>query len=145
MKRLGAFQEAGGLLFASALAIGVCCVLPPTTAQACDAEAKASDEGTVQAEAAGASAGGMRAYIDPKTREFVAPPAEALEAAEPMAGGAAEATVELRQAPSVVPGGGVVLDLRGTQRSALSGTANGEGQPVIRCDPHEAGSLPAGQ
>ena len=80
---------------------------------------------------------GLRVYVDPLTGEFSAPPPWAARPDEALAPQAAFSTSEegLVETPSPVPGGGVVVNLRGRFRSPLTATLDADGGTRMRHGP----------
>lgn len=84
----------------------------------------------------------QRATIDPQTGEFVSPPEHQTPAAsksiQPSALSiSAETPAEtMEEAPSPVPGGGVMIDLKGRFQSPVSATVEANGKTTIE---HPAG------
>ena len=80
----------------------------------------------------------QRATIDPETGEFVSPPEQetpaASESIQPSAFSISAETME--EAPSPVPGGGVMIDLKGRFQSPVSASIQGNGETTIE---HPAG------
>ncbi len=85
-----------------------------------------------QAAAAPQVSPGMRAYVDPETGELTVPPDD-VRAAEAAAAAAAFSTSHegLVEVPSPVPGGGVMLDLKGRFRSPLTATLSADGKVTM--------------
>ena len=79
------------------------------------------------------TSGAQRAYIDPETGELTTPPAgevpEAAAETPAAALGASEEALEEKQSP--VPGGGVMVDLKGRFHSPLSATIDKDGKTKI--------------
>jgi hypothetical protein len=75
----------------------------------------------------------QRATIDPETGEFVNPPEQetpaASESIQPSALSISAETME--EASSPVPGGGVMIDLKGRFQSPVSATVEGNGETTI--------------
>lgn len=74
-----------------------------------------------------------RAYIDPETGELVSPPEQETPAAsrsvQPSAFSISPETME--EASSPVPGGGVMIDLKGRFQNPVSATVEGNGTTTI--------------
>ena len=75
----------------------------------------------------------QRATIDPETGEFVNPPEQetpaASESIQPSALSISAETMEEESSP--VPGGGVMIDLKGRFQSPVSATVEGNGETTI--------------
>jgi len=75
----------------------------------------------------------QRAYIDPETGEFVSPPEHqtpaASESIQPSGFSISAETMEEESSP--VPGGGVMIDLKGRFQSPVSATVEGNGKTTI--------------
>ena len=75
----------------------------------------------------------QRAYIDPETGEFVSPPKQetpaSSESIQPSAFSISHETMEEESSP--VPGGGVMIDLKGRFQSPVSATVEGNGKTTI--------------
>ena len=74
---------------------------------------------------------GWRAYIDPETGELTDPPAGSAES-QSEAAAFSTSHAGLRERPSPVPGGGMILDLQGRFRSPLVATRGADGKLTIR-------------
>jgi hypothetical protein len=78
----------------------------------------------------------MRVYVDPETGEFTVPPKEARAAEAPAPEAAFSTSHEgLVVIPSPVPGGGVMVDLKGRFRSPLTATLGADGKVEMRHRP----------
>ncbi len=75
----------------------------------------------------------QRAYIDPETGEFVSLPEQetpvSSESIQPPAFSTSDETME--EASSPVPGGGVMIDLKGRFKSPVSATVEENGKTTI--------------
>jgi hypothetical protein len=75
----------------------------------------------------------QRAYIDPETGEFVNPPEHETPAAsksiQPSALSISAETME--EASSPVPGGGVMIDLKGRYQHSVSATVEADGKATV--------------
>ncbi|MDX2451625.1 hypothetical protein [Desulfosarcina sp.] len=75
----------------------------------------------------------QRAYIDPETGELVSPPEQetpaASESIQPSAFSISAETME--EASSPVPGGGMMIDLKGRFQSPIAATVEGKGKTMI--------------
>ena len=88
----------------------------------------------------------MTIYQDPTTGQFVPPPdsppgGRAVPLSTPSAGSSTSHT-GLVERPSVVPGGGVVIDLQSRFRSPLTATVDADGKVTIH---HQSSSPAAGK
>lgn len=85
---------------------------------------------------------GMTIYRDPTTGQFVPPPAGPPGPSKPLptpSPGSSTSHADLVERPSVVPGGGVIIDLEGRFRGPLTATVDADGKVTIQHQP----SLPA--
>ena len=73
---------------------------------------------------------GWRAYIDPETGELTDPPAGSA-ASQSEAAAFSTSHAGLRERPSPVPGGGMMVDLQGRFRSPLVATRGADGKLTI--------------
>ncbi|MBR9987359.1 MAG: hypothetical protein KFF68_15755 [Desulfosarcina sp.] len=75
----------------------------------------------------------QRAYIDPETGEFISPPEHqtpaASESIQPSAFSTSDEKME--EASSPVPGGGVMIDLKGRFQSPVTATVERNGKTTI--------------
>ena len=75
----------------------------------------------------------QRATIEPETGEFVNPPEQETpatsESIQPSALSISAETMEEESSP--VPGGGVMIDLKGRFQSPVSATIEGNGEPTV--------------
>ncbi len=85
--------------------------------------------------AAGSPRPAMRIYRDPETGRFGAPP-PGTEVPQSEAAVQAFSTQpgELREEPSPVAGGGIMVDLGGRFQAAVEATVDAEGQVSTQCD-----------
>ncbi len=81
------------------------------------------------------AAGAQRAYVDPQTGELVplsrvvSPPDN-----QPLSPAAVSSSVEtLEEEPSPVPGGGMMIDLKGGYRSPIKATIDSNGRATVEC------------
>jgi hypothetical protein len=120
------------LLFSASTGLGVEPVISPGLEQG-GSIAAASKGG--DAETSGVTEGtpGMKVYIDPKTGEFTKPPAGVSpgEAAAPLKDALSTSSEGLEATPSPVPGGGVMIDLKGRFRTPSTATRDAEGKLTI--------------
>ena len=79
-------------------------------------------------------ASGFRAYVDPETGELIEPPDDA-PVEEPPAAAFSTSHEGLVETPSPVPGGGVMVDLKGRFRSPLTATVGADGKVRMQHGP----------
>jgi hypothetical protein len=89
--------------------------------------------------AADAGGAGLRVYRDPATGEFTEPPADEAASALGGAATAARRLPALRQRPSPVAGGGVIVDLGERFQSVVRARIDGAA-PQVSCDAAGAAS-----
>jgi hypothetical protein len=152
MKEHVYLQKARRKLLASTLALGaffavgwqpvLATDLLQTSCEKTRAPASANTAEGQNEKAANASKGtaAMRVYIDPKTGEVVEPPAGAPAAELPKSQANALSTSvdRLEETPSPMPGGGVLLDLKGRFQSPLVATPGADGKITIQHMPMPA-------
>ncbi len=80
---------------------------------------------------------GMEAYVDPATGRFIVPPAGTV-AADAGGRAAAEIDVDAAEVHSPVVGGGMMMDLRGRPKAALTGQVTADGHSVVECAPEHS-------
>lgn len=75
----------------------------------------------------------QKAYVDPQTGKFVPPPrVQAPPDNQPLSPAALSMSVEtLQEEPSPVPGGGMMIDLKGRYRSPITATIDGDGRTTV--------------
>lgn len=89
----------------------------------------------VDTKAAANGAPGMRAYKDPKTGKLGPPPPSerSSKASLEMDRAVSTESEDLVEVPSPVPGGGVMVDLKGRFQSHTKATKDAEGEVTIDC------------
>jgi len=76
--------------------------------------------------------------IDPETGDFIDPPAAEQPArgqAAPIASALSSYHGDLVAVPSSVPGGGMMVDLRGRFQQVMKATIGPDGTPAVYCEP----------
>jgi hypothetical protein len=100
-----------------------------------------SSQENIEKEPTTSSAGsaGMKVYIDPETGEFLDAPPEKKTAEIQRADEEAISTSHegLEQREVDMPGGGVMIDLKGRFRHYQTATKDADGNIIIRCTPNE--------
>lgn len=77
---------------------------------------------------------GMEAYIDPATGRLIVPPADTV-GANARGRAADEVDVDAAEAHSPVLGGGMMMNLRGRPKAALTAQVTADGHSVVECAP----------
>ena len=119
-----------------AVCIGCTDARPPASMngrQATHAETAMDRQPESSDSTARSAASAQKAYVDPQTGEFVPPPrVESPSDNQPLSPAALSTSEEtLQEEPSPVPGGGMMIDLKGRHQSPIKSTIDSDGRATV--------------